>query len=154
MELANAVSSTAIKKNITTTSIGNVQDKQDAPQQYKPPYNKNFQHIKVKPFPFETESKVQDTGSRRKPLEAIGSDTEVQHLEMNQNNGVLSNERERELENEILKLKEELKKYQESSVKKEQSVDYEVLEDYEERPISKKSFWSRRESQTSKSKFR
>ncbi|XP_035231974.1 serine/threonine-protein kinase Nek8-like isoform X3 [Stegodyphus dumicola] len=154
MELANAVSSTAIKKNITTTSIGNVQDKQDTPQQHKPANNKNFQHIKVKPFPFETESKVQDTGSRRKPLDATECDTEVQNLEMNRSNGVLSNERERELENEILKLKEELKKYQESSDKKEQSVDYEVLEDYRDRPVSKKSFWSRRGSQTSKAKFR
>ncbi|GIX96760.1 hypothetical protein CEXT_446221 [Caerostris extrusa] len=139
MELANAVSSNTISKNITTTGIGNVQEVNQNVVEQSNASQKTEQHIKVKPIP--PASKTNGV-----------NDTQLKHLIENSKNQKLG--RTAELENEILKLKEELKQYQQA--KNNHLVeDLEFLEDdYEVRPSSKKSFWSRRGSQASKSKTR
>ncbi|GIY41712.1 hypothetical protein CDAR_428491 [Caerostris darwini] len=142
MELANAVSSNTISKNITTTGIGNVQEMNQNVVEQSNASQKTEQHIKVKPIP--PASKTNETNGV--------NDTQLKHLIENNKNQKLG--RTAELENEILKLKQELKQYQQS--KNNHLVeDLEFLEDdYEVRPSSKKSFWSRRGSQASKSKTR
>ncbi|GFQ84921.1 hypothetical protein TNCT_200561 [Trichonephila clavata] len=150
MELANAVSSNTLSKNITTTGIGNVQETNQNIIQETKSNNPTPQHIKVKPIPAVL--KAEENGEGRNFME-INNDKNAksQHFETDRNQGQKLG-RTAELENEILKLREELKRYQ-ASKRDQFDEDLEFLEeDYEERPISKKSFWSRRGSQASKSK--
>ncbi|XP_054713786.1 LOW QUALITY PROTEIN: serine/threonine-protein kinase Nek8-like [Uloborus diversus] len=139
MELANAVSSTTISKNITTTTMGCLPNdcKQNPPKVEPKIAKQDLQHIKVKTYTNESD-KIENREMQHQSSDVNGN----QNLNIN---------REKQLENEILKLKEELKKYQKTSMNKNSEVDRLEFSDgyYDERPVSKKSFWSRRSSQTS-----
>ncbi|CAL1274048.1 unnamed protein product [Larinioides sclopetarius] len=155
MELANAVSSNTISKNITTTGIGNgnIQETNQNSLQQSKSNQQAPQHIKVKPFPSVV--KTDEAANDRNSNDTNGDhNAKLEHIVESNRHPVKKLGRTAELENEISKLKEELKRYQESKNNRIDE-DLEFLEDdYEDRPVSKKSFWSRRGSQTSKSKQR
>ncbi|GBM25473.1 Serine/threonine-protein kinase Nek8 [Araneus ventricosus] len=155
MELANAVSSNTISKNITTTGIGNgnTQETNQTSSQQNKSNQQAPQHIKVRPFPSVV--KIDEAADGRNSNATNGDHyAKSENMVESNRNPVKKLGRTAELESEILKLKEELKRYQESK-NNQLNEDLEFLEDdYEERPVSKKSFWSRRGSQASKSKQR
>ncbi|KAG8194177.1 hypothetical protein JTE90_002382 [Oedothorax gibbosus] len=140
MELANAVSSKTIDKNITTTGIGSTQGsfQRNTAQNNK---HKNPQQIKVKPL--STNLNNQDNHESQPSIYSNG------------NNQPTKIGKTAELESEILKLKAELKRYQDPSRIAEEDDELEYIDEgYKSRPSSKKSFWSRRSSQTSKPRQR
>ncbi|GFT47521.1 hypothetical protein NPIL_194351 [Nephila pilipes] len=112
MELANAVSSNALSKNITTTGIGNVQETNQSIVQEPELNEQTPQHIKVKPIPSVT--KVNENGEDRNFMEINNDKNAKSQCIENGRNHAQKLGRTAELENEILKLKEELKRYQDS----------------------------------------
>ncbi|XP_071033835.1 serine/threonine-protein kinase Nek8 isoform X3 [Parasteatoda tepidariorum] len=152
MELANAVQTNTISKNFTTANTGDAaKSHRHAVGETKQGHKSHSQHsesITVQPVSSHPNRIISDE-NKNNGLSQFQKD-------VNRNNNSVHNVREKELENEIVKLKEELKKYKDMPNKNSRFQEEEFLDaDYEERPVSKKSAWSRRgSSQASKSKLR